>query len=204
MPERLPGAVVELPAPGTSDAAAFRLPPADFEHVESLTKNWLVGGRGQTANQVLGELEEVTGTPLEQGDRRGFYVDVGMGTYEFILTSKVGPEDAVWGTDDAAGLSKTSATGQHPADKRDVLQHVVAEGRTGSKTPGTLHIGHYHDGTYTESGTAGLYESPRDIVVHETNWDDSPEEGSTLELTITCELVAKLSVPIDAVQQATR
>lgn len=198
MSEQLRGAALEVNAFGTT--ASFRL-LKDFERTDELRRSFAVGGRAQVVNEVLGQLNDDS-----EGRRRGFYIDAGAGEWSIELNASLSAAEVKGGhlqmgnTGNPDALTKVDATGADPVTQAEVMQRVVRAARTDSQSPAKLHIGHYHDGAYIDSGDPGLFEGPLDVVIPEgpriVRASDSP---SSVDIALTCIVTATVDGAIDAI-----
>ncbi|MFA1612058.1 hypothetical protein [Halobellus rubicundus] len=202
MVERLSGAVLEITASiaGTDRTGIFEL-RKDFEPEPELTRRFVVGPVGEIGARLLNIPTN------EGGKRRPYTIDAGGGklAYTFRVSLSETPHNSSYlqmgDTGDETQLTVGDATGQSARDQLDVFLEYATEATTDSVSPATLHIGHHHDGTYSESGDPGLYESPRTVYIPETRVVGSSEEPSSVDLSVTCVLAGSLDEATDAAQQ---
>lgn len=99
--------------------------------------------------------------------------------------------DAQWGSSAAAGLSRTSATGQSPIQQISVLFHYLIESNIDSTNPAKLEWGEFSD--------AGLYD-PLQVAPEEPTLPKSREESSSFSGSITFVSVSDLSNSLGRVE----
>lgn len=199
MVTRLSGAVLEIDAFSTT--GVFRL-KKHFEQTSDVERRFIVGDRAQLIRSMLDRLsdavEDLDFGQLE-GGRRGFYIDGGTGTWEIQLNASLSetPVDGehlqMGDSDDPSTLTKTDATGANPRTQAEVFQRFTREAKTDSRSPARLHIGHYHDGTYSEDGEPGLFENSLPVVIPQgPEVIEKSESSSSVDVSLTC--VVALSV----------
>ncbi|REA00183.1 hypothetical protein DEQ92_20225 [Haloferax sp. Atlit-6N] len=215
MPTRLTGAVLEVDANlgGQQRTGIFSL-RKDFNLVSDLRREYLVGPVGELGARLIGVLEDETGEQALDGvgtNRKGFVIDAGAGTRSYEITVSLSETEfgdlgylQMGDTGDETTLTAYDATGADGRDQDSVLGRYLEEATTDSANPAFLHIGHYHDGTYSSDGEAGLYGKPRPVHIPEgPRVVESDDEPSTVEVQITCHVVGSFAGPIDkAVQEA--
>lgn len=206
MTERLSGAVLEITAPidGTDRTGVFEL-RKDFEGEPELTKNFIIGPTGEVGARVL---NLVSGGDAG-GNRRPYVVDAGGGQLAYSLRATLSPTKhngtylQMGDTGDAGNLTVGDATGASGRDQADMLLEYATASTTDSVSPATLHVGHHHDGTYSDSGEAGIFGSPRNVYIREARPVATAEEPSSVDFAITAILTGTLAETIDAAEQLT-
>lgn len=201
--------VLEIEALGTT--GVFEL-QKDREYTTDLERNFLLGGRGQTANELFDWVSDSDVDP-----RRGWYLDLGVGTIPIDIEAElsetpVRDHDAdtethlqMGDSDDPNTLTKTSATGAHPVTQAQVFHRYCVNARTDSETPVELHIGEWHDGTYAADGQAGLFETPLEVAITQgPRFTASSDESATVEVSMSVVVVSGLGLALDAIQNDER
>ncbi|MDQ2053229.1 hypothetical protein [Halobellus sp. H-GB7] len=203
MTERLSGAVIQVEAnlDGQSRTASLEL-RKDFERESESTHEFVVGPVGEIGARVLNLV-----TNSDSRLRQPYVIDAGGGrvAYDLRATLSETPHNGSYlqmgDTGDPDHLTATDATGADARTQADVAQRWLSQSTIDSVNPATLHIGHYHDGTYTDSGEAGLFGSPLDVYVANTRVIMSSEESSTVDFNVTLVPVATLANALDAAAQ---
>lgn len=208
MVTRLSGAVLEIDAFGTT--GKFRL-YKHFEKTTDVQRAFIVGDRAQLIRSMLDRLSSAADNldfdELE-GGRRGFYLDGGTGKWDFQLNATVS-ETPVGGeylqmgdTGDETTLTKTDATGADARTQAEVFQRFAREARTDSENPARLHIGHYHDGTYSDDLEPGLFETSLPVVIPEgPRIVATSEDASEVDVTLTCVVALSVDSAMDGQKQ---
>jgi len=215
MPTRLSGAILEVDAPDLSSSTGVFHLYKDIEIVDDATRNYLVGGRGQLTQEAVEILEDQFNTDIpfiEQTARRaGYYIDGGEGEWPIEITatlseSPVGTEHLQMGDSaDETVLTDTSATGASGRSQGDIFHYWLTQSKLDSANPADLHIGHWHDGTYAGDGEAGVFGEALPVTVAEgPRITAASDESSSVEVMVTCRVVAPTEDAIDAAVQTVR
>lgn len=184
------------------DEATFEF-QLNFEESSELSKNYVVGQRGQ----YIREIEQINpfDVSLETtGERRtGFWVDGGAGEWQHTLSFQTGLEDVQWGDGSNDEQKDASGEGVHPLRRKDVLEHWLANTRSDSGGQVRLHWSGWTDGDipHVSGVDAGPYNRPMFVAVREANIDapDLNEDINSVEGTLTVNRVALIpdAVPTD-------
>ena len=193
--------VVEVEAFGRTGAFAFR---GDLNPTRSLTKDYLVGGRGQVVSELYNQASDLDlGSILPDADldrRAGFFLDAGAGSDQFQLSAEVGAgdEDLPWGdgSSPAGTVSEYDAAGDvHPIGKRDVLFRWLSQSRSDSGGQVKLYTGEWTDGTYAD--TAGVFGEPIPVALLEIRSEKPADQNSAVTYTMELEQVALVPDAVD-------
>jgi len=203
MVERLSGAVLEITAPiGGKDRTGIFILKKDYESEPELSKSFIIGPTGEVGASVLNLIDGDAG-----GNRRPYVIDAGGGQLAYSLRATLSPTKhngaylQMGDTGDASSLTVGDATGASGRDQADMLLEYATASTTDSVSPATLHIGHHHDGTYSGSGDAGVFGSPRDVYIREARPVATAEEPSSVDFALTAVLTGTLTEAIDAAEQ---
>ncbi|WP_049915395.1 hypothetical protein [Haloferax mucosum] len=213
MVTRLTGAVLEVEAnlDGQQCTGIFHL-SKDYNVVGDIVRQYLIGPTGELGARLIDVLEgdsdeSVLGDSTR--NRQGFVIDAGGGTRSYEITASLSETPfgehgylQMGDTGDETNLTATDATGADARTQADVFSRFVSEATTDSINSATLHIGHYHDGTYTLDGQPGLFGSPRAVHIPEgPRVTESAEDASAVEITITCNVVGSFDRALDIDEQ---
>lgn len=202
MVTRLRGAVLEIDASldGQSVTGVFELRKG-FEEVGEGQRQFVFGPSGETAARTLGILDEDN----VDGNRRSFAIDGGGGRSHHELTAELSETEygdygylQMGDTGDETTLTARDATGAGPGTQSDMLYRYAEQATTDSLNPARLHIGHWHDGTYSSDGEAGLFGDPRSVFITEWRRMTEKDRPSSKDVKLTCVLAGALFTSIAA------
>jgi len=180
-------------AGGFTGEAEFHF-ETELEVRGELSKQPLIGGRGQVLNELFSAFVGGTG-----GDGAGgITIDVGQGDDDITLTHEAAVgESPVWGPVTTQGGSKTTNTAlpaghlpaEPPADRGFILKNVCRTLRGDSvRDSFELYIGPWSDGTYASS--AGRFGRPIQVTPREVSVTNPDDDPSVAEITLTLRRVA--------------
>jgi hypothetical protein len=185
---------------GAGNEAVFQ-----FQSTQSLTstlsKNYLVGGRGQyiaeAQRYIQGNDFSVSGDTLDR--RAGKWIDAGAGDWEVELEYETGINDTsiTWGDapgdDGQANVTRTDASGADvkPISRMQVLQYWIAQTRSDSFARSRIHIGEYTDGRFGEDG---VYGYPIPVAVQDSQVTKPEDQASSFNGTLTMQRVTPMPI----------
>jgi hypothetical protein len=183
-----------------SDSEAVFELQIDLEDSTELSKQMLMGNRGQYLQEVYQQIFESSAPDLEGANRRkGFSIDAGAGEWAPNLSFGAGmeSESIQWG--DGSGDPQRDASGAeiHPMRRKHVLEQWLARTRTDSANPAYLYWGEWTDGRF--EGDPGAFGEPMTVAVREAtlNSPDPEQDTSTMTGSLT---IVRIAVFPDKVQ----
>jgi len=209
MTERLSGAVIVVTAnlDGQQHTGAISL-RKNFELERELTRDFVIGPTGEIGARVLDlGVDTLSGDTDGARLRRPYTIDAGGGRVAYDIRATLSPTEyngshlQIGDTGDPGQLTATDATGAPGRDQADVALRYLAQSTTDSVNPARLHVGHYHDGTYSEGGEAGLFGAPLKVYIPNARPITTADEPSSVELSVTAVPVGTLTDALDAAEQ---
>lgn len=160
------------PRTGTNATFEFQI---GLEPQSSLTKEYLMGQRGQYIREVFNWLPE-TGT-IDDERGTGYWIDGGAATWQVTIPFETGLEDVQWGNGDGgdgqSNVAQTDASGQgvKAISRMNVLQYWLARTKTDSTGAAKLHWGEWSDGSvaHVTGVSSGAFGQPMPVAIQESN-----------------------------------
>lgn len=197
---------------GTATEAIFEFSGGDDQTPLSITHEKRTETRSFSGN-LLTLYSDITGDQIGSGaENKDIALDFGSSTFAFMLSGVVTADQRLpdgtqcqWGdTGDDTQLSKTDATGAHPAYKASVLSFWLRNTRQSSVSgvlgeegggPAIVETLQYRPN--------GIYD-PLEVVFESPNITYSSGSSTVADLEITAVEVADLGNPVDALANDTR
>ncbi|ADQ69255.1 hypothetical protein C499_00865 [Halogeometricum borinquense DSM 11551] len=196
MVTRLNNCVLEIDArlDGAQRTGIFEL-AKNYNCTGDINKSFAVNPADEVLNRALNFPSD--GSPDDI--RQPYIIDAGGGKVPYKIratlseTTHNGEYLQMGNTGDETTLTALDATGAGPRTQADVLSRYIEQATTDSLNPATLHLGHYHDGTYTTDGEPGLFGEPRAVYIpNGPHVVEAADEASSVEISLTCVPVGSL------------
>lgn len=158
----------------------------ELEPQSSLTKNYLMGNRGQYIREIYNWLPG-TGT-IDDERGTGYYIDGGAADWTPTIQFETGLEDVRWGDQDGgdgpSNVTTTDASGAdvEPISRLQILQKWLSRTKTDSTGAAKLHWGEWTDGSvaHVTGLSAGAFGEPMPVAVQESQFQGPrPDRGGT-------------------------